>query len=105
VKAIRTSILPLTVCCLAACATATGETKVETAPEQHAQTLVTTSKPLDDLDKVVCKKVVPTGSRIPERHCKSRRAWLGLQRGSHSTLEEMGRTAPADPVVTNAGPP
>ena len=111
VKAIKTSIILLTLCCLAACATAPGEpevesvaeqpaqTPVESAAEQYAQPSVTASKPLDNLDEVVCKKIKPTGSRIPKEYCDTRRGWLGLEKSANSTFGEMQRSAAVDEVA------
>lgn len=45
------------------------------------------------LDKIVCKKIEPTGSHIPKRVCKTRGEWAKIRREGQRAIE---RLRPAD---------
>jgi len=51
------------------------------------------AKQTDPDKKIVCKKITKTGTRIPERVCRTRRQWRGIQTDSQ---EAIRRLRPAD---------
>ena len=49
------------------------------------------AKQTDPNKKIICKKITKTGTRIPERVCRTRGQWRGIQINSQ---EEMRRLRP-----------
>lgn len=93
------TLISLSLCCLAGCATPTdkhGQSGASAAGkngavEQQSQaSLMAPQTP--DLDEVVCKRITPTGSHLSRRHCMPRSSWLSLEKTSRETSEEMGRS-------------
>ena len=60
--------------------------------EFRAQIKAYNAQVKDPLDKVVCKKIEPTGSHIPKLVCKTRREWSRIRRGSQRAVEELRPT-------------
>ncbi|MGZ6027606.1 MAG: hypothetical protein ACXWKU_21530 [Caulobacteraceae bacterium] len=67
-----------------------GATPAETGPAQTppAQAQVAATTQTNDLDKMVCKRITPTGTRLGgEKVCKTRREWLDITRQSRDALD------------------
>jgi len=92
-------VLYTALCCLVGCASPTD--KPQLASTSAAGAAVGGEQPgqasamepqAPDLDPVICKKITPTGSRIPQRHCMRRSSWLGLEKKARDNSDEIGQS-------------
>jgi hypothetical protein len=91
------SLLMIPACAvfLAACSTAADrqEASVPTAePEKVAPAEPEVSEPATaSRDRMICKSVAPTGSRIARKSCKTQGEWDDLQRSGQDAAESVKR--------------
>lgn len=59
-------------------AAATGETTVAAADEDV------------DMDRIICKRSIPTGTRFARKECRSLREWREMREATQDVLREGG---------------